>query len=106
MSEIVMTSHGVKRSKERVGLPKRALERNAEKAFENGLKHSELSGSIKRYVDALYLRYEKAGNIRIYCGKVYIFCGTKLVTVLDLPAKFKKKAENCKSGRDKNKKEA
>ena len=96
MSCVVMTNHGVKRAKERVGLPKRALERNAEKAFTEGLKHSDLTGSIKRYVDALYFKKEKAGNIRIYCGRVYIFCGNNLVTVFYLPPKYRKIAENYK----------
>lgn len=94
MSCVIMTNHGTKRSKERIGLPKRALERNAEKAYENGLTQSDLSGSLKRYMSKLFFNNQTAGNIRVYCGNVYIFSANRLVTVLELPERFKKIASN------------
>ena len=92
MSCVIVTDHARDRTKERVGLPKRVVEKNAEKAFDEGLKHSDLSGSIKRFVDGLYLQYGKANNIRIYCGNVYLFRNNVLVTVMPLPGKYRKTA--------------
>ena len=92
MSCVVVTNHAKDRTRERVGLPKRVVEKNAVKAFDEGLKHGDLSGSLKRFVDGLYLQYGRANNIRIYCGNVYLFCGNVLVTVMPLPGKYRKTA--------------
>ena len=35
------TKHSIKRTKERLGISKKIAEKNAEKAWENGLAHSE-----------------------------------------------------------------
>lgn len=94
MSCVYVTNHAKDRTKQRVGLPKRVVEKNAERAFEEGLTRKELSGSIRRFVDALYHRDEKVQNIRIYCGNVYLFCGRVLVTVIPLPQRYRKIAEN------------
>lgn len=87
--ETVVTQHGKKRLKERVGLNKKSAEKNADKAFQEGIKHSEVSGSLRKYFDALYLQNRSANNIRIYGEKVYLFGGNKLITVLNLPNKYK-----------------
>ena len=76
-----LTDHAVQRTKERVGLPKRSAEKNAQKALENGIRHCETKGSLNRYITALYWKQKTANNIRIYCNNVYIFnnsvAGTK-----------------------------
>lgn len=53
--ETIVTQHGKKRLKERAGLNKKAAEKNADKAFQEGIKHSEVSGSLRKYFDGLYL---------------------------------------------------
>ena len=68
-----LTDHAVQRTKERVGLPKRSAEKNAQKALENGIRHCETKGSLNRYITALYWKQETANNIRVYCNNVYIF---------------------------------
>ena len=91
--ECIVSNHGADRIRERVGLPKKAVDKNVERAFEKGLKHGELSGGLRRFIDALYLEHRMANNIRIYCGMVYLFCGNVLVTVVPLPQKYRKKAD-------------
>lgn len=93
MSCVYVTEHAKDRTRQRVGLPKRAVEMNAERAFEEGLKHGELNGSLKRFVDTLYLQDRVANNIRVYCGNVYLFAGRKLITVIQLPQKYRKRAD-------------
>lgn len=88
-----VTVHAAKRTKERVGLPKRATVKNAEKALNEGIRHKDTSGSLHRYIEALYWKNQAANNIRVYCGNVYIFHDDILITVLSLPQKYRKTAE-------------
>lgn len=99
MSCVIVTNHAEDRTRERAGLPKRTVEKNAERAFIDGLEHWELKGSLKRFVDGLYLQHKSANNIRIYCGNVYMFKGNVLVTVISLPARYRKTAEAIKKNR-------
>lgn len=85
-----VTIHANKRIRERVGIPKRAIDRYAANALQDGLTHSDCKGSLKRYVDSLYFRNPDANNIRIYNGSVYIFHDDILITVLTLPQKYRK----------------
>lgn len=83
-----ITNHGRERTKERLGISKKAAERNAQKALDKGVTHSQAKGSLKRYIDALYLSYKVANNIRIYNRYTYLFKGTTLITVIELPKKY------------------
>lgn len=95
-----VTDHAVKRTKERVGISKRIAEKNAEKALEFGIRHSETTGSLNKYISALYFKQHTANNMRVYCGNVYVFCGNVLVTIIPLPAKYRKIAEKIKRKRE------
>ena len=70
---VYVTDHAAKRSKERLGLPKRVTTKNAERALHYGIKHSETKGALRRYLNAVYLKRETANNIRIYSNNVYIW---------------------------------
>lgn len=87
--KVTMTQHAVKRTKERAGIPKSAATRNAEKALQFGIQHNETSGSLNRYLTGLYFKHKTANNVRIYCNNVYIFNGAKLITMFQLPQKYR-----------------
>ena len=88
-----ITVHGSRRATERIGIPKKAVDRNAEAALTKGLCHSEANGPLRKYLAALYNRYgQSAGNIRVYGNFVYIFNGHILITVLNLPTEYRKAA--------------
>lgn len=55
MPDVVMTNHSVKRTKERIGLSKKIADKNAQRALEYGITHSEAKGGLCRYLDKLYL---------------------------------------------------
>lgn len=93
MSCVAVTNHARERTRQRVGLPKKVVHKNAERAFEEGISHRDLRGSIKRFVDGLYLQHRAANNIKIYCGNVYLFRNNLLITVLPLPPKYRKTAD-------------
>ncbi len=96
---INVTKHGKKRIKQRCGIPKKAADRLSDKAFRNGITHSECSGSLKRYLDYLWEYNHTANNMRIYANKVFIFVDETNVTVLNLPRKYYETVKKIKEAR-------
>lgn len=91
-----VTNHAAQRTKERLGISKRIAEKNADKALQMGIKHSDTSGSLHRYIASLYWKQQTANNIRIYCDNVYIFHNDTLITVFPLPQKYRKTASKIR----------
>ena len=88
-----VTRHGNRRSRERLGIPKKAADRAAKKALDKGLKHKDVNGSLRRYMDYLYLRGGRAANnMRLYGDHIYIFHDETLITVLNVPPEHRKQA--------------
>lgn len=94
-----VTNHAARRTKERLGLPKKLSHKNAANALRYGIRHSDTSGSLNRYISALYWKHETANNVRIYCNNVYIFHGETLITIFPLPQKYRKTAARITSRR-------
>ena len=92
MSNLYITDHSERRFKERSGLPKRLVTKNAALALERGITHADTAGSLRRYFDKLFLTNRNANNIRVYCGMVYIFSYDILITVFQLPTAYRKTA--------------
>ncbi len=69
----------------------------ADKALRLGLIHSDVSGSFSRYFTRLYMSQGKANNVRVYGEHVYLFCGETLVTIMDLPKKYREAARRVLS---------
>ena len=80
-----VTKHANDRLKERNGLNKKSCARISEKAFREGITHSQTKGSLNKWITSLYFKNKKANNIRLYGDKAYIFCSETLVTVLPIP---------------------
>ena len=94
-----LTIHGGKRSKERCGLGKSASSRMADRALEQGLRHSEVAGSLRRFLDSLYLSHCNATNMRIWNKKVYLFRQNVLITIIDVPARYHKTIDKINEAR-------
>jgi hypothetical protein len=86
---IDVTHHGKRRIRERCGIKSKGADRLARIAFEKGLTRSDVSGSLARYMDFLYHYNCEANNVRIYGDKIYIFCNEVLVTVYNLPKRYR-----------------
>ena len=68
-----VTKHGAKRLKERCGVPKRAVQRNAQTAYEKGLNYENATGKLKKYIDSK----TKAHKLRMYAfGMVMSMCSS------------------------------
>lgn len=103
---VVITIHAEKRLKERLGLQKKALQRAADTAYDKGIKHSETTGNLNKWITKLYFQNKNANNIRLYNDKAWIFAGMNLVTVLQIPSSLKKSFEDVLSRKKNAEKEA
>lgn len=80
-----VSNHAKERLKERNGFNKKSCSRMAERAFKDGITHSQTKGNLNKWITSLYFKEERANNIRLYGDKAYIFCGDVLVTVVQIP---------------------
>lgn len=84
-SSIHVSDHGLKRMRQRLGLPKSAVSKEVERALDRGVARTEFSGRMRRLLDALYHRNGHYGDYRIYRGCIFIFKADHFVTVFPLP---------------------
>lgn len=103
-----ISKHAEQRLKERNGLGKKSYNRIVEKAYDNGINHSQTKGNLNKWMSGLYNKYPRKGTeIKLYGDKAYIFVEQVLVTVLQIPNDIKKnmavmvkKPKEKKMGRD------
>lgn len=86
---IVVTDHADTRLKERLGLPRSARQKAAERAFEQGKTHGDARGRLKRYLDRCWLQHKNCNNVRIHAEHLWFFAGRHLVTVYEVPKKLR-----------------
>ncbi len=86
-----ISKHGWKRLKQRMGLPKKILEKKVYEAFEKGVRFDNACGRVKRYIYKTYCGNKHLGNIRIHGGFIFLFDNRDtLVTVWTIPANVQK----------------
>ena len=96
-----LSEHGIKRARERLGLPKRALMRNVEKAFVSGISYKEVTGALGIFLNGLASQQSGDAEVRIYGYNVYIYRRDSFITVFTLPNEYHhtvdriKKRRNC-----------
>lgn len=88
-----ISNHARRRMKERCGFNRKAQDRMAEKAFNEGITHKQTKGRLHKWVTSLFFKNCNANNIRLYGDNAYIFCGETLVTVIPIPSNLKKDFE-------------
>ena len=88
--ELIVTHHAKKRLKQRMGINKKSYDKISKRALEEGLKHSETSGLLRKYLNKIFLSHDrKAGNLRVYHQKIFVFTSDNiLVTILQLPSQL------------------
>lgn len=92
--KVEITRHAEQRIRERMGLNKKSIERMAQKAYDNGIKHSETKGRLRKYITKVYFQNENANNIRLYGNMLYIFSNERLITVFYLPRDLTKNLQD------------
>lgn len=85
LSEAVKVSdHGIRRMRQRLGLQKHAVAKEVDRAFAKGTSRVDLSGRMRRVLDAMFHRNGHYGDYRVYRGCVFVFKGDQFVTVIPL----------------------
>lgn len=103
-----VTKHAARRGKQRLGIPRKALRRMADRAWASGLRRWEVGGALGRYLDGTWQRSPSATDIAIYGGYIYVFGDARaLITVFRLPTSMARmacraegKGERRPKGRD------
>ena len=80
-----VTKHAKKRGKQRIGVKKKDVQKNAQEAIDFGITFNEAKGNLKRYMTKIYLKNEIPNNMRVYNHRLYLFRESLLITVLDIP---------------------
>ena len=78
-----VTKHAKSRMHIRIGITKGIADKYAARVLREGIKHEDTLGDLHKWMDAEFLKYRTANNMRYYSGKLYIFNGTVLITVLN-----------------------
>lgn len=86
---IVVTEHAHERLKERMGLPRAARQRAAERAMRDGKTHAEATGRLRRYLDGKWRDHGNCTNVRLHGEFIWFFAGTTLVTVYGIPKRVR-----------------
>ena len=94
---IKITNHAIDRAWERLGIREGPLTKKAQKAFDSGIRHGDVNGSLRRYIDGEYLKYKNANNIRIHNQYVYYFKNNLLLTITEIPNKYKRYINKLKN---------
>lgn len=87
---IEVSMHAEKRMIERLGINKRAVQRLAEKAYKDGIRHKDAVGRLKKWMTYRFSQNRNANNMRVYGEFLYVFCGNILVTVYIVPNELRK----------------
>lgn len=98
---VIITNHAYERGKERLSLNKKAIDRLTKKAYLEGIKHVEIKGKARKYIDNIHsqkktIKQYIANNIRIYGEVVFLFKNNTLITLYQLPNEFKKVIKHFK----------
>jgi hypothetical protein len=85
---MIITKHAEQRTKQRVGLSRRALKRMIQKIVNEGLTIEQMSPELRFYVQSK-IHPEDAAYIRVWGNNLYIIKGDHLVTVFIIPGRVK-----------------
>lgn len=94
---VIVSKHASDRVRERLGMPKKAVTRLAEQAFDKGMRRADFSGSFRRYLDATFFAERKGNNMRVYGHHLFLFQDDTLITAWIVPPKYRALAEKSRS---------
>jgi len=99
---IRITKHAEQRIRKRFGINKRAVDSHAAKAFKYGTHWKNCRGALRNYMEKTIDKQEgAANNAKVYNQYVYLFRGTMLITILQLPRRHHEAARQIKLNKGK-----
>lgn len=87
---VIITAHARQRARQRFGWSEESLCRMAAKAFYLGSGKQQAKGRLGLYFESIWKQYEKANNVRLYGEGLFVFAGSTLLTVWQLPFEFRR----------------
>lgn len=87
---VVVTKHGAQRVRERMGLPKKAVQKQADRAAETGMSITETSGQLRGYLDSLHMLHRQGSDYRVTPDGVFVITNNCLVTMFPVPRRLRK----------------
>ena len=97
-NKVAISNHAFERAQERLSLNPKSFIKMVDKAYQKGIKESELVGDFASYINEL--RGEREQEVRIYGEFIYIFVNKLLVTVYVCPSKYVKYLKIIKQKRN------
>lgn len=96
---VIITKHAEKRAKERIGLNKKAVQRQGELALEKGVCHNKTKGNLKKWIDKEATKIGSfASDYILYNSHLFIFrnCGEDkvLITMIPVPSNLMSKIKS------------
>ena len=92
---IRITFHAYDRAKERLRWKVKVLDKMAEKAFLEGVKHKDTRGALNKYLNEIWSNHKKSDNVRIYGEVIFLFANNVLITLYQLPYELRKHVKFC-----------
>ena len=87
---VEVSRHAYDRARERLSWKPETIEKMAAKAFTDGIRHGQLKGRLRKYIDGKAMDHCGVSDYLIYGDYLYIFshsCGVDtLVTVFHVPS--------------------
>lgn len=97
---VTLTAHSKRRLNERMGVSKGHLQQVADKAYEKGISHKNLKGSLKYWVSRKWRKYKVADTMVIYGNCLFLFNKRSLITVLKVPEVYMKNIKSYIQGEE------
>jgi hypothetical protein len=76
-----VTQHAIERAKKRFRWKPKTLDRMAEKALQEGIKHCDTKSHLKKYISRKWDLYKSCNNTRIHGEVIFFFHNNRLITL-------------------------
>lgn len=98
---VLVTDHAAKRIRERLGLNKKSIQRNAQTAWYKGMRREEAGSRLRKYLDGMFFEEMRLSggknklDLRVHGEYVYLFDRWQdnnwgLITLWKLPGNLRK----------------
>lgn len=80
------SKHGSERSRKRLGIPKKSVERNMDRVIKLGKSKEFYSGNLLRYLMKVESGERTNERILVYGSNLYLLGGNRLITTWPIPS--------------------
>lgn len=91
---IHVSKHAAKRMRQRLGIPKKAVEGEALRAVSQGLQEDDFSGAFREYLSESHEINEFDGDYFVTPSGIHVVDHATVITVLPLPKEHKTTVHN------------